>query len=819
MFDFTALAPSDEDNILGQVYQSLLSFTSPSINLLIDVGWNPDLSMDLSAVQSKLMSVDAILLTHATISHLGAYAYLYKVVPEIATIPVYATLPVVNMGRIITLDAYRSRGLLGPIGTAQLSVQDVEAAFDKIEALKYSQSFKLQGKLEGITITPHNAGHTLGGTIWKIQKDYEDIVYAVDWNHSRDSFLNGAFMQQGTVAEALSRPSILICGTKTGEGVTMKTRKKNLITDINETLSNGGTVLIPTSSGSRALELVHLLDTEWARSKRKEPLIYLSHVGRRMLAYASSMLEWMSAGMINEWQDKNQSPFDTKHLRTVTSVDELAEGPKVVLAAGEALETGFSRSYFASICRQENSLVILTENAGKDTLAEKLYQAWEKEQVPNSGESEDMRSVALTTKLGLSYTKELPLEGEELFNFNEKLRKEKEEREKQAAMEQWNKNLLEKEQDEMSSDESDEEAIEAVDKMGIESLIRGEGVHDYDVRNFKGKHRMFPYSLKRKRIDDYGEVIKPEDFAVANESNEPIEPVSQNQKGQKKKKGKKTGEKHKWGQSAKDDETHKLDATSGYAVPVKQEIVTEEIKVLCRVDFVDFEGLTDATSLEMIITSVQPKKLIVIPNCATVEFGKNKSPEHLEEVCLNNGISSVTFAAPNELIHASINSFAFSVKISPELEKLLQWQKILGEYQVAHVLGRLDMQQTEQQAKAPGSIVDSEGDTNTETVVEGGDDEGEASKEAVLVPLSTVKELSAAPRMNPLLVGDIKLAELKRKLIAQGHKAEFGAEGILVCDDKVAVRKLEEGRLIIEGGVDNEFYETKNVVRQLLAIV
>jgi len=39
----------------------------------------------------------------------------------------------------------------------------------------------------GLTITPHPAGHMVGGTIWKIVKDGEEtIVYAVDYNHKKE---------------------------------------------------------------------------------------------------------------------------------------------------------------------------------------------------------------------------------------------------------------------------------------------------------------------------------------------------------------------------------------------------------------------------------------------------------------------------------------------------------------------------------------------------------------------------------------------------------------------------------------------------------
>ncbi len=44
----------------------------------------------------------------------------------------------------------------------------------------------ITGKCQGITITAYAAAHTIGGTIWKIKQDTEEIVYAVDFNHRKE---------------------------------------------------------------------------------------------------------------------------------------------------------------------------------------------------------------------------------------------------------------------------------------------------------------------------------------------------------------------------------------------------------------------------------------------------------------------------------------------------------------------------------------------------------------------------------------------------------------------------------------------------------
>ncbi len=54
------------------------------------------------------------------------------------------------------------------------------------------------GKGQGIAITAYAAGHMAGGTIWKIAKETDDIVYAVDYNHGKERHLDGTMLSSLT---------------------------------------------------------------------------------------------------------------------------------------------------------------------------------------------------------------------------------------------------------------------------------------------------------------------------------------------------------------------------------------------------------------------------------------------------------------------------------------------------------------------------------------------------------------------------------------------------------------------------------------------
>ena len=108
----------------------------------------------------------------------------------------------------------------------------------------------------GIEITPHAAGHLIGGAIWQIRKDAEEILYALDYNHKKERHLNPATL------EALSRPTLLITDAYNAENTQpdRKTRDIEFIESIMSTLRQGGDVFLP----------VRFLRTKKKKKKKKK---------------------------------------------------------------------------------------------------------------------------------------------------------------------------------------------------------------------------------------------------------------------------------------------------------------------------------------------------------------------------------------------------------------------------------------------------------------------------------------------------------------------------------------------------------------------
>ncbi|KAF4631408.1 hypothetical protein G7Y89_g6729 [Cudoniella acicularis] len=434
MFTFCSLLGAQSESSASQ---SLLELDG-GVKVLIDVGWDESFDVaKLIELEKQVPTLSIILLTHATTSHLAAFAHCCKHFPLFTRIPIYATTPVISLGRTLLQDLYDSTPLASTIIPLEAlsetsysysqstsnqdpnillqppTSQEIASYFSLIHPLKYSQPHQplpspFSPPLNGLTITAYNAGHTLGGTIWHIQHGLESIVYAVDWNQARENVLAGAAWLGGAgaggaeVIEQLRKPTALICSSHGGERVALpggRAKRDELLIDmIKSSVSKGGIVLIPTDSSARVLELAYLLEHAWRTESKKDdsPLLsakpYLASKNiQATMRYARSMIEWMDDGIIRELEgvdalQQNQQNGEPGQIdKVLNETDNLGRSiGKVILASDTTLEWGFSKEVLKKIVDDNRNLVILTERMGKPEgdgakmgIARTLWSWWE----------------------------------------------------------------------------------------------------------------------------------------------------------------------------------------------------------------------------------------------------------------------------------------------------------------------------------------------------------------------------------------------------------------------------------------------------------
>ncbi|XWS48451.1 hypothetical protein CRYUN_Cryun13aG0078100 [Craigia yunnanensis] len=488
---------------LGGVYnENPLSYlvSIDGFNFLIDCGWNdlfdPSLLQPLSRVAS---TIDAVLLSHPDTLHLGALPYAMKQFGISA--PVYSTEPVYKLGLLTMYDQYLSRKQASEFDL--FTLDDIDSAFQNVTRLTYSQNYHLSGKGEGIVIAPHAAGHLLGSTVWKITKDGEDVIYAVDFNRRKEKHLNG------TVLESFVRPAVLITDAYNALNnqppKQQKQRDKDFVDTISKTLEAGGNVLLPVDTAGRVLELLLVLEEHWSLKSFNFPIFFLTCVASSTMDYVKSFLEWMSDAIAKSFETSRDNAFLLKHVTLLISKNELVkapDGPKIVLASMAILEAGFSHDIFVQWAADVKNLVLFTERGQFGTLT-RVLQA-----------DPPPKAVKVTM------SRRVPLVGKELIAY--------EDEQSRLKKEEYLKASLMKEEESKASyvpdiNSSDPMVIDTNNKHhSVDGLGQhGSGYRDILIDGFMPSSTsvapMFPFYENTSDWDDFGEVINPDDYVIKDE--------------------------------------------------------------------------------------------------------------------------------------------------------------------------------------------------------------------------------------------------------------------------------------------------------------
>lgn len=906
------------------------------ISIIADPGWNGTNLNSIASMEKHLSDVSMILLSHSTPEYIGGYMILCTKLPFLmSSIPVYATVAVTQLGRVSTVEFYRSRGILGPLDTALMEVSDVDECFDKMTLVKFMQNMNLLDNR--LVLTAYNSGHSLGGAFWLISRKTEKVVYAPGWNHSKDSFLNSAsfLLTNGVPIPSLLRPSTLITSTNVGSSMAYKKRTEKFIQLVDATLANGGAVFMPVSISGRFLELLHIIDEHLADLQGAAiPVYFLAYSGTKVLSYASNLLDWMSSQLIKEYEgiaaeDRSYSrlPFEPSKVDLLLNPHELVQypGPKIVFSSGLDFKDGdLSTQVLQQICQDEKTTIILTEKSpfsSANSIMSDLFEHWhDLAKKKNNGVAEDGVPVPLEkTYLMSSWSVEETLERSELNSYKERIAQLRRLKLIEKVRDKKNKNILNAEADESSSSSEEEDPSEnesepqkdnSTDTSQAVGTVLSHApvieshevfIADYILENLdaskpvdikvtpklRPKQAMFPSfnQSKKKKVDDYGEVIDPLQFRISDDNKENSKLISESKRKFE------LNDKGKWGDENGENRggKRKRDEPKGAPKLTPQQVLNNQLlqrnldtlfrpvkrvplssvgslrsaanlKVRCGLSFVDLAGLVDLRSLSMIVSVLRPHNLVLLPDSTyKVSFGteldgrsmiRNALMKQRQDLSsrlaegnsiinrgnnllarshdrskrMTNNDMTIFDIEPNEVYKIGNESLGsateFEIKFDPSLSAAISWKQVSRDHRVAQVHGELAMLEEhlvtpyEKSTVTPTLLLRPVTNTRLTDPRTQKADDGQND--------------SDVNKFGPILgIGNLRLTELKKRLISRNMNAEFKGEGVLVVNNQIAISKIafgsfqddDSGDVIIDGQVGPLFYEVKKCVTELLAFV
>ena len=708
--------------------------------------------------------VDAVLLSHGDLLHLGALPAAFARAGLRRGTPVFTTTPVAKLGQLALYDLFAARHSEGEFDA--FTLDDVDAAFSNVTTLKYLQTLTLRG----VALCAYPAGHSLGGCVWRLVVGAEEVVYASHWNNRQERHLPPAALGQ------LARPSVLIahagCARRAAPPP-RPAREKALCDAAAAGALSGGLALLPAPAAGRALELTLALEHHWEATPALAGVrvCLLSPVAPSVLEFAATQLEWMSADIATRFQQERSNPFaPMRHVIPVASLralDAMPSAPTVVVASLPSLGAGPARHLLARVAANPRACIVFPGTGGDSELARALADA---ASIPPQ----------LRPELPLVLGTRLPLEGPELGAWREQRRKQAEAVAQQQAEAAEAAARLQAKQDaealRQQQDAQQQQTGAQPEAAGVlvESLANGAALGrlpgggaclcDGFVPPPGCVAPVFPFEPMVAQSSEYGDVVTAADFADAAGGGHLFEEDTALQVDSA---------------GARAGLRAPGDAGVAEEVPTKVVVATLSVPLLCSITSVDFAGLADGRSLRNTLQAMRPRRCVLLGGSAedhaALAAGVEMDPEPV-------------VATPGERLDLSAATPSFLVSLEDSLADIeLAQAGAEGAYHVGWLDAVLDTRAGD--GKQPHATLRA-------------------------FPQGAEPSAHTAAR-----VGDARLSDLLAACAAAGIPAQFSAGGVLIAAGGVTVRKGDDDQLLLEGSLSDDYYRMMAVINSQFQVV
>jgi len=356
-----------------QVGRSCLLLQTPNSKILLDCG--VDVASQgqerfpiFNVPEFDISQIDAIIISHAHLDHVGLLPYLYKMGYKG---PCYMTLPTRDISSLLSLDfigvAYKQAA------TPLFDSKDIKEMVKHSICINYNEVTDIA---PDIRLTFYNSGHVLGGSLihLNIGNGAHNLLYMGDYKYARTRLLDPAVCNFPRVETVITESTY---GSKSDVLPPRRETEEQFIKMVKETISNGGKVLLPELGLGHAQET--LLRMEEAMRTRELPKvpIYIDGMIWDINAIHTAYPDFLSNKIRSQiFADKN--PFLSDVFSRVGSAQERKQviegGPCIVIATSGMLQGGASVEYFKNFADNKNNLMLLSCYQGPGSLGRQLQE-------------------------------------------------------------------------------------------------------------------------------------------------------------------------------------------------------------------------------------------------------------------------------------------------------------------------------------------------------------------------------------------------------------------------------------------------------------
>ncbi len=387
-----------------QVGRSCFLLQTPESKVLLDCGINvaaegPDQYPMLDTPEFKLEELDAVIISHAHMDHVGFLPWLYKMGYKG---PCYMTGPTRDVGALLCLDA---------IGVSQKeNNKAVYGSRDIKEMVKHSVILEYEEVTDitpDIRITFYNAGHTLGSAVTHIHigNGLHNLVYGGDYKFLRTQLLEPAVNKFPRAETVITEATY---GGKDNIFPSRKNCEDEVIRLIKETKEKGGKLLIPVLGVGRSQEIMLILEKAIREGSLEKLPVYVQGMVWDITAIHTAYPDFLSKNVRKNIFHRDQNPFLSDIFIRIVSrkeQDQVVEetGPCVIMATSGMMTAGASVEYFRRLADNPKNSILFVNYLGEGSLGRRIQNGDKEVQVHGEKGMETIKvNMRVETVSGLS---------------------------------------------------------------------------------------------------------------------------------------------------------------------------------------------------------------------------------------------------------------------------------------------------------------------------------------------------------------------------------------------------------------------------------
>ena len=358
----------------SQVGRSCMLLSTPESKILLDCGINPGAKHPMDAfprldfLDITLDELDAIVIGHAHLDHTGFLPALCKFGYKG---PIYCTEPTLPMMNLIQLDAIKVAAAQGR--TPIYSERDVKQIMKQAITLPYGTVTDIS---PDIKLVLANAGHILGSALchFHIGNGDHNFVYSGDIKFGKSILFEAASWNFPRVETLLIESTY---GAKEDIQPTRQEVESAFINAVNNTLADGGKVLIPIPAVGRAQEIMMVIDHYMKSGEMVEAPVFTEGMISEASAIHEAYPEYLARELKQKILETDDNPFDSEYFTNIEHADAREEplrdnSPCIILATSGMLEGGPVLEYFKNIAPDKKNKVLFVSYQVNGTMGRRV---------------------------------------------------------------------------------------------------------------------------------------------------------------------------------------------------------------------------------------------------------------------------------------------------------------------------------------------------------------------------------------------------------------------------------------------------------------